>query len=115
METVRGFVSSGNQPQGSLPIPLTSMVVYQVSNNLLAGGIPHQMCRATGVAYYDASNNYLSGQIPDCINELGVGGSLLVLNSQGNKFDGTIPQLHPKFWNLRMINLAWNQLQGQMC
>lgn len=60
----------------------------------------------------DISNNSLSGQIPNCISDLS--SSLLVLNLECNKFNGTIPQPYPKSCKLKMINLSSNQLGGSL-
>ncbi|KAJ8425892.1 hypothetical protein Cgig2_033165 [Carnegiea gigantea] len=102
----------GNQLQGSLPIPPTSMQIYQVSNNRLAGSIPWQICHASALKYLDISNNDLGGQIPDCISELSH--SLVMLNLRGNNFHGIIPRSYRKSCQLKMINLSQNQLEGRI-
>ncbi|KAJ8435679.1 hypothetical protein Cgig2_014260 [Carnegiea gigantea] len=103
---------SGNQLQGSLPIPPTSIKIYQVSNNRLVGSIPQQICHAGSLNYLDMSNNDLGGQIPDCISELAR--SLVMLNLRGNNFHGIIPRSYPKSCKLKMINLSQNQLEGRI-
>ncbi|KAJ8448971.1 LOW QUALITY PROTEIN: hypothetical protein Cgig2_004026 [Carnegiea gigantea] len=105
------FVNN-NWIQGSLPIARSSTVGYQVSNNQLNGGIPHQMCQANFMNYFDVSHNSLTGQIPKCISDLSR--SLVVLNLEGNKFHGTIPLTYPKSCKLKMINLSGNQFEGSM-
>ncbi|KAJ8448966.1 hypothetical protein Cgig2_004021 [Carnegiea gigantea] len=52
----------------------------------------------------------LTSQIPKCISELSR--SLVVLNLEGNKFQGTIPLTYPKSCKLKMINLSGNQLEA---
>ncbi|KAJ8441808.1 hypothetical protein Cgig2_021498 [Carnegiea gigantea] len=102
----------GNQLQGSLPIPPTSIKIYQVSNNRLVGSIPQQICHAGSLNYLDISNNDLGGQIPNCISELAR--SLAMLNLRGNNFHGIIPRSYPKSCKLKMINLSQNQLEGRI-
>ncbi|KAJ8425873.1 hypothetical protein Cgig2_033146 [Carnegiea gigantea] len=109
---LKNFYFSGNQLQGSLPIPPTSMQIYQVSNNRLVGSIPQQICHASSLKYLDISNNELSGQIPGCISELA--SSLVMLNLRGNNFHGIIPRSYPKSCKLKMINLSQNQLEGRI-
>lgn len=106
------FTIQGNQLQGPLPIPPSSLAVYQVSNNQLTGEIPHEICQASSMNYFDISNNNLSGRIPRCIGDLGR--SLFVLNLKGNKFHGTIPHPYSKLCSLKMIDLSENQLDGSM-
>ncbi|KAJ8443482.1 hypothetical protein Cgig2_016965 [Carnegiea gigantea] len=101
-----------NKLRGLLPIPPSSMVLYQVSDNQLFGSIPHQICQVTSMKYFDISNNRLSGQIPNCISDLS--SSLLVLDLKGNKFQGTVPHPYPKSCRLKMINLSSNQLEGSL-
>ncbi|KAJ8425889.1 hypothetical protein Cgig2_033162 [Carnegiea gigantea] len=103
---------SDNQLQGLLPIPPTSMQIYQVSNNRLVGSIPRQICHASSLNYLDISNNDLSGQIPGCISELA--SSLVMLNLRGNNFHDIIPRSYPKSCKLKMINLSQNQLEGRI-
>ncbi|KAJ8425893.1 hypothetical protein Cgig2_033166 [Carnegiea gigantea] len=103
---------SGNQLQGSLPIPPTSMQIYHVCDNRLVGSIPQQICHASSLKYLDISNNHLGGQIPDCISELAR--SLVMLNLRGNNFHGIIPRSYPKSCKLKMINLSQNQLEGRI-
>ncbi|KAJ8441809.1 LOW QUALITY PROTEIN: hypothetical protein Cgig2_021499 [Carnegiea gigantea] len=86
---------NGNQLQGSLPMPPTSMQIYQVSNNQLHSSA--NICHASSLKYLDISNNDLGGHIPDCISELAR--SLVMLNMQGNNFHV-------------MINVSQNQLEG---
>ncbi|KAJ8443474.1 hypothetical protein Cgig2_016957 [Carnegiea gigantea] len=102
----------GNRLQGSLPIPPRCMVVYQVSDNQLAGGIPPQICQAGLMNYFDASNNKLSGGIPDCMSQLS--NALIILNLERNNLNGSIPAAYPESCNLRWINLNGNQLEGSM-
>ncbi|KAJ8448975.1 hypothetical protein Cgig2_004030 [Carnegiea gigantea] len=102
----------GNRLQGSLPIPPRSMVIYQVSDNQLAGSIPPQICQAGLMNYFDASNNKLSGRIPDCMSQLS--NALTILNLERNNLHGNIPATYPESCNLRWIDLNGNRLEGSM-
>ncbi|XP_021766309.1 receptor-like protein 12 [Chenopodium quinoa] len=80
-----------NKLRGLLPTPPSSTQVYQVSNNQFYGVIPNHICQATSLVYLDLSKNNLMGKIPSCISHH-LSDSLQVLNIQGNKFSGVIPQ-----------------------
>ncbi|XP_021759202.1 receptor-like protein 12 [Chenopodium quinoa] len=102
-----------NKLRGQLPTPPSSTQVYQVSNNQFDGVLPSNICQATSLVYLDLSKNNLMGKIPSCISHQ-LSDSLQVLNMQGNKFSGSIPQMFPKSCNLKMINLSKNRFEGKL-
>ncbi|XP_021762688.1 receptor-like protein 12 [Chenopodium quinoa] len=104
---------SDNKLRGPLPIPPSSIQVYQVSNNHFCGVLSNHMCRATSLVYLDLSENNLTGKIPSCIDHQ-LSGSLQVLNVRGNKFGGAIPETFSKSCQLNMINLSQNQFEGRL-
>ncbi|KAL2935828.1 Receptor-like protein Cf-9-like protein [Bienertia sinuspersici] len=66
------FHFRGNKLRGILPSPPNTMKFYDVSNNLLSGVIPEQICNARSLISLDLSGNNITGKIPDCVgNELG--------------------------------------------
>ncbi|XP_074314926.1 receptor-like protein 7 [Silene latifolia] len=108
------FGIEGNNFQGELPIPPVSIKSYDVSNNLLTGVIPKQICMARSLTMLDLSSNNLSSQpIPHCIGDQ-LGNSLQVLNLRQNKFHGSIPISFTSNCNIKMINLSENQLEGDL-
>ncbi|XP_074316768.1 receptor-like protein 6 [Silene latifolia] len=108
------FDIEGNNFQGELPIPPSSIKSYDVSNNLFSGVIPKQICMATSLIMLDLSRNNLSSQlIPHCIGYQ-LGNSLQVLNLRGNNFHGSMPTSFTSHCNVKMINLSENQLEGDV-
>ena len=53
-----------NNFQGSLPIPPPSIVVYQVTNNMLSGVISEMICDQSSLSFLDLQYNNLSGFLP---------------------------------------------------
>ncbi|KAM3714698.1 hypothetical protein ACJW31_01G354100 [Castanea mollissima] len=103
---------SSNQLEGSLPIPPSSTLRYNIPNNKLSGRISQWICNMTSIQMLDLSNNSLSGSLPQCLNKFG--DSLLVLNLQKNKLEGSIPQTWAKGTQLRMINFSENKFQNRL-
>ncbi|KAK7851032.1 receptor-like protein 7 [Quercus suber] len=103
---------SSNQLEGSLPIPPSSTLRYNIPNNKLSGKISQRICNLTSIQVLDLSNNSLSGSLPQCLKKFG--DSLLVLNLQKNKLEGSIPQTWAKGTRLRMINFSENKFQNRL-
>ncbi|XP_058111749.1 receptor-like protein 7 [Magnolia sinica] len=103
---------SSNKLEGSLPIPPPSIFFFSVSNNNLGGEIPRSICNATSLTVLDLSQNHFIGQIPPCLGE--IGGTLSVLNLQGNAFNGTLLQTFKEGCNIQTLDLSENQLKGQV-
>lgn len=111
---LRNLFLSHNMLKGALPIPPPSIMIYDVSNNMLTGEVSPLFCNLTSLNSLDFSNNNLVGTIPRCIGNISI--SLAALNFRNNSFRGAIPQLlcHNRISSLRTIDFSYNQLQGQL-
>uniref|UniRef100_A0A803P7Z5 Leucine-rich repeat-containing N-terminal plant-type domain-containing protein n=1 Tax=Cannabis sativa TaxID=3483 RepID=A0A803P7Z5_CANSA len=99
--------------QGQLPIPPSSVIHYDVSNNILSGEIPSVICNLSSILVLDLSNNNLSGDFPLCSGN-GISDSLLVLNLKNNSFHGTVPLQCQHESELRMADFSNNHFQGKL-
>ncbi|KAL3747974.1 hypothetical protein ACJRO7_016745 [Eucalyptus globulus] len=99
---------SSNILKTELPSPPPLTNYYNISNNILFGGI-QSICGARSLIVLDLSNNSLNGTIPSCLGNID---SLSILNLGKNKLEGTIPLAYPKGCVLKMIDLTENRLQG---
>ncbi|XP_060671848.1 receptor-like protein 7 [Ziziphus jujuba] len=110
---LRNLFLSYNMLKGALPIPLPSIMIYDVSNNMLSGEVSPLFCNMSSLDSLDLSNNNLGGMIPKCMGNISI--SLSALSLRNNSFHGIIPQLScNNESNLRMIDFSDNQLQGQL-
>ncbi|KAM6570795.1 hypothetical protein CsatB_018780 [Cannabis sativa] len=110
---LRAFYMQSNLLQGQLPIPPSSIIHYDVSNNILSGRIPSSICNLSSILVLELTNNNLSGEFPLCFGSV-ISESMLVLNLRNNSFHGTIPlqcQLESK---LRMVDFSHNHFQGKL-
>jgi hypothetical protein len=104
---------SSNLLQGSLPIPAASNLKYYIiSNNSLTGNVPELFCNLSSLQVLDLASNNLSGSLPRCLDNFGA--SLLILNLQRNKFQGSIPESWVKGSQLKIIIFSQNQFQGRL-
>ncbi|XP_060667865.1 receptor-like protein 6 [Ziziphus jujuba] len=103
-----------NMLQGPLPIPLPSIKAYIISGNMMTGKIPHVFCNLSSLYILDLSDNNIDGMIPQCFRNLS--SSLAVLSLRNNSFHGVIPQTCSgnASNNLMLVDLSYNQLQGQL-
>ncbi|KAM6570789.1 hypothetical protein CsatB_018774 [Cannabis sativa] len=99
--------------RGQLPIPPSSVIHYDVSNNILSGEIPSVICNLSSILVLDLSNNNLSGDFPLCSGN-GISDSLLVLNLKNNSFHGTVPLQCQHESELRMADFSNNRFQGKL-
>ncbi|XP_042939451.1 receptor like protein 27-like [Carya illinoinensis] len=101
-----------NMLQGPLPVRPPSISFYTISDNTLAGEIPHLICNLSSIAILNLASNNLSGPLPQCLGNLS--DSLTIVDVHNNNFHGTIPQIFGEGKELRMIDLSQNQLQGRI-
>ncbi|XP_058111879.1 receptor like protein 22-like [Magnolia sinica] len=104
-----------------------------LSNNKISGEIPKWIWEGivpsphllvSDFSVLDISSNKLEGSlpipppfifffsIPPCLGE--IGHSLIVLNLQGNAFNGTLLQTFKEGCNIETLDLSGNQLEGQV-
>ncbi|KAG6662970.1 hypothetical protein CIPAW_03G279500 [Carya illinoinensis] len=110
----KNFITSlGPHP---MPLPWTRLLAtithYYISNNSLTGNISELICILTSIRVLDSANNNLGGSLPRCMQNFGA--SLLVIDLERNKFQGSIPQTWTQGTELRIINLRQNRFQGQL-
>ncbi|KAK8962296.1 LRR receptor-like serine/threonine-protein kinase RPK2 [Platanthera guangdongensis] len=87
-------------------------LVANFSNNLLHGGIPEKigaLCKSLMV--FDASDNQLAGTIPE---SLSLSESLLALDLSRNRLQGQIPSTFESLKDLMYLSVAGNNLSGQI-
>ncbi|KAF5452127.1 hypothetical protein F2P56_027158 [Juglans regia] len=109
---LKHLMLDSNMLQGSVPIPPPSIAFYSVSNNRLAGEIPHLICNLSLITELDLSSNNLSGNLPQCLGNLSA--SLTKLDLHNNSFHGTIPRICGEANELMMIDFSENHLQGRV-
>ncbi|XP_030493033.2 receptor like protein 27 [Cannabis sativa] len=110
---LRAFYMQYNLLQGQLPIPPSSAIHYDVSNNILSGEIPSSICNLSSILVLDLSNNNFSGEFPLCSSSM-ISDTMLVLNLRNNSFRGTIPFQCQQESELRMVDFSHNQFQGKL-
>ncbi|TYJ38682.1 hypothetical protein E1A91_A04G008800v1 [Gossypium mustelinum] len=103
---------SSNLIRGNLPIPVSTINVFLISNNSFNGEVSSLICNVISLQILDLSHNNLSGIIPQCFGNLS--NSLEFLNLKKNKFYGTIPPTFAKGCYLSNLNLNGNLLEGPL-
>jgi Leucine-rich repeat (LRR) protein len=129
------FDLSFNRLTGQIPMPNSSAVILEYSNNRYSsilpnwtlylsdtsylsmsknninGHVPHLICTHT-LDVLDLSYNKFSGPIPSClIKDMGV---KLVLNLRENHFEGTLPSNIASACCLQTIDLHGNMIEGNL-
>ncbi|KAJ1443710.1 Leucine-rich repeat [Sesbania bispinosa] len=90
----------------------TSLQFLNMSHNSLRGKISPSICNLAFLEHLDLSYNNLSDMVPSCLGSFSQ--SLQILQLQGNRLSGFIPQTYLKTSALKMIDLSNNSLQGQL-
>ncbi|KAF9665294.1 hypothetical protein SADUNF_Sadunf16G0107700 [Salix dunnii] len=103
---------SGNKLEGALPIPPRSTIIYIVSDNRLTGEIPPAICNLTSLVILQLSNNILNSKLPQCLGN--ISNSASVLDLRNNSFSGDIPDAFSSNCTLRAIDMSQNQLEGKI-
>ncbi|XP_058111891.1 receptor-like protein 53 [Magnolia sinica] len=105
---------SGNFTFVSIP-----QIEYLLLRSCNISTFPNFLRNQEGLRELDLSNNKISGEIPKWIWEIPpclgeIGGTLSVLNLQGNAFNGTLLHTFKEGCNIQTLDLSGNQLKGQV-
>ncbi|CAO2193788.1 unnamed protein product [Urochloa humidicola] len=90
---------------------LRTIVVIDVSDNALNGGIPQSIGDLILLSAVNMSHNALTGLIP---SQLGMLRQLESLDLSSNDLSGEIPQALASLDFLSMLNLSYNKLEGRI-
>ncbi|CAO2174709.1 unnamed protein product [Urochloa humidicola] len=90
---------------------LRTIVVIDVSDNALNGGIPQSIGDLILLSAVNMSHNALTGLIP---SQLGMLHQLESLDLSSNDLSGEIPQALASLDFLSMLNLSYNKLEGRI-
>ncbi|XP_051130960.1 probable LRR receptor-like serine/threonine-protein kinase At2g24230 [Andrographis paniculata] len=90
---------------------LSSLVVLNLSHNIIAGSFSNNVGNFGGLQILDLSYNDLSGSIPEAISSLG---SLKLLNLSHNGFESTVPLGISHCHELVYLDLSGNNLHGHL-
>ncbi|XBI61470.1 hypothetical protein VPH35_042257 [Triticum aestivum] len=125
---------SSNGLQGQIPMPYSSAVFLdysdnnfssvlpnftlylgtttylRMSNNSINGHIPQSVCNFR-LDFLDLSYNNFSGGLPSCLIEYA---SLTVLNLRENHFEGTLPSDITSECTFGTVDLHGNKIEGQL-
>eukprot|EP00762_Andalucia_godoyi_P007058 ANDGO_07724.mRNA.1 LRR receptor-like serine/threonine-protein kinase GSO1 len=105
---------SSNEFSTSIPdcLPLlSSLVVLDLSSNLLDRTIPPSICNAVSLQYLYLEGNSMSGPIPDCVGNLR---SLVTLSLSSNSFSGPLPSSIGSMRVLEDLSLTSNSFSGPL-
>ncbi|XP_060668127.1 receptor-like protein 33 [Ziziphus jujuba] len=105
---------SGNKLHGSLIVPPLSISYFYISNNNFRGGIHPSFRKWNNLKFLDISYNHFGASVPRWLCNFN--SSLEVFDLHGNNFEG---RLHGMFsfgsmHNLKLLDLNYNQFQGQV-
>ncbi|KAI4319907.1 hypothetical protein MLD38_033448 [Melastoma candidum] len=98
---------SYNKFKRPVPAPPQSIGYYLISGNNLEGEFPPYFCALSELVTLDLSFNNMTGILPGCLGN--VSGYLSILNLQGNRFHGHIPEFLASGDQLLMIELSSNR------
>ncbi|GAY40224.1 hypothetical protein CUMW_050360 [Citrus unshiu] len=90
---------------------LTSLNLFDVSQNFLNGSFPAGLGGAAGLTFLNASGNNFSGFL---LEDLGNATSLETLDLRGSFFQGSIPVSFKNLQKLKFLGLSGNNLTGKI-
>lgn len=94
---------------GSALDNLTTLIVLNVSNNFLTGGLPLQL--PPHVQQLILSGNQFTGNLPLSLSELS---NLAILNVSSNLLSGSVPDIFDQLGNLNTLDLANNNFGSSL-
>lgn len=100
---------SGNLPQFDLCS--RSVLVIDLSQNLLSGILPDSVANCHGLKKLDLSKNNLTGHIPVSLATLP---AITELDISHNSFTGPIPSQFGNSSSLKLLNLSFNDISGSI-
>ncbi|XP_039023429.1 LRR receptor-like serine/threonine-protein kinase GHR1 [Hibiscus syriacus] len=95
----------------SVFLNLTKLVKLSLSNNSIAGVIPHNIGAFKSLEFFDLSDNLFSSALPLGIGKLE---SLRNLSLAGNNFSGSIPDTISELASILYLDLSRNSLSGML-
>ncbi|CAL4905358.1 unnamed protein product [Urochloa decumbens] len=127
------FDLSSNRLQGQIPMPSSSALSLDYSNNMFSSLLPnfslylgstnylklsnnnitsdlsHSICNSP-LEILDLSYNKFSGTVPPCL----IGNGLSILNLGENQFEGMLPSNVSSGCSVETIDLHGNKIEGQL-
>ncbi|KAL3635790.1 hypothetical protein CASFOL_020337 [Castilleja foliolosa] len=111
---------SSNQFSGDIPNSIGeayNLELLQLNNNSFTGQLPTTLTNCTGLTILDVGDNKLSGKLPelDIMSQYPdrIDG-LTFLRLRNNEFYGNIPSSYCQLYHLQILDLAQNNLTGNI-
>ncbi|XP_078166458.1 uncharacterized protein LOC144561300 [Carex rostrata] len=107
---------SDNKLSGSIPTCTNQSALYIVdmSKNNLTGNFPITWLNISSINIIDIRENHLSGELPELPAWIAEDSNLKVLQASENLFGGHIPRQICQLQYLRILDLSYNDLSGQI-
>ncbi|KAG0531485.1 hypothetical protein BDA96_04G027000 [Sorghum bicolor] len=109
-DTLDSFNLSSNRLQGLIPMPSSSAMILDYSNNSFSSLLPN-FTSYLNETILDLSYNNFSGLLPRCLME---NSRLSIINLRENQFKGMLPSNIPIGCPIQTINLNGNKIEGQL-
>ncbi|XP_076928535.1 uncharacterized protein LOC143592523 [Bidens hawaiensis] len=102
-----------NNLVGSIPLDmnLTKMEKFAVSNNMLYGPLPNDICISGLLTHFTVSYNHFSGYVPKSLKNCS---SLFRVRLENNQLTGNISQDFGIYPELDYIDLSYNKFYGEV-
>ncbi|KAD4584167.1 hypothetical protein E3N88_21768 [Mikania micrantha] len=102
-----------NNLVGFIPrdINLTKMEMFTVSNNMLSGHLPNNICGSGLLTYFNVNDNLFSGHVPNSLKNCS---SLVRVRLEHNQLTGNISQDFGIYPELNYMDLSYNKFYGEV-
>ncbi|GAB4826357.1 hypothetical protein Ancab_009223 [Ancistrocladus abbreviatus] len=90
---------------------LTFLRMIDLSQNMLSGSIPDDICELKGIQYLNLSHNQLTGNVPEAIGNME---RLEALDLSRNHISGQIPRSMSALPYIANLDLSYNNLWGEI-